>query len=716
MTSLQLFGVIFMTSVFLLSPSYAGLARCPERCTCRQRLTVVDCSEAGFTAIPTIPTTVQALILDNNPLVTLAPDVFCNATETRQLSLQNCQLRSISQLAFRGMKRLISLVLAKNSLSELPAELLVGNNQLENLVLSDNKFKISSLAPVISGLRNLKMLDLGNNIVDGESLPVEFSELVRLKTLKLDKVVISELSAGYLKPLANLSVTELVISGNLSNISQYALSDMTSLETLDVSDSAMMSYDAANLLHGLKNSTYLTVLNMDYVFNRPKTNSTIHKHFFQPLMSTSLKVIHFRGNPRAFNGILQHRLFKSLHGLTELYLDSCALHAVHSDALHGLGHLNVLSLKSNFLTCYDKPVCGFLMNKGHEFLSNLEILDLSYNNIVSSPDLVFHGRIFPKLQTLALSYNRLNRLSDGLFRGLDKLRFLDLAGNPIGVVEPEVFSDLSQLTTLHVNSTDVLHYLPDGMFEGCKKLKILDLADGDISEVDPRAFENLKKLEYLNLRNNYLGATASFSNATFGASDLWKLDLGYNRLTTLPGFISRLSGLQELFLDNNYLQDDSVLGLANNTVLQILDLSYNSITRVDQAFVKRHPRLSKVTMEGNPFICDCSLHRIGDSFLRANVTVVNYQSHNCAIPQSARGETIFTYKPSRWNCGLKDGIVPIVCVLCTLLVCLLAAIVRRVGCDRARIQIKDFCNWDNCYFRLSSNLEATDLNDQDSRL
>ena len=711
-----MFGVILMTSVFA-SPARSGSPdQCPIRCSCQHNLTVIDCSRAGFTAIPTIPNSAQALILDNNPLVTLAADAFCNATDARQLSLQNCQLRTVSELAFRGLRRLISLVLSKNSLSQLPGKLLAETDVLENLVLSDNKFTLSSLAPVISGLRSLKLLDIGNNIVDGETLPDEFSELVNLKTLKLNQVDMPELPGRYFKPLANCSVLELAISGRLSNVSKYALSDLTSLETLDVSGSVMTSFDAANLLHGLQNATYLTVLNMDSVFNRAKSNSTIHKHFFQALASTSVKVIHFRGNPRAFNGVLQHRMFKSLHGLVELYLDRCALHTVHSDALHGLGHLKVLSLKANFLTCHDKPVCGFLTGKGHESFSSLEILDLSYNNIVSSPDLAFHGHVLPKLQTLLLSHNRLSHLGEGMFRGLDKLKLLDLARNPIAVLEPGVFSDLSQLTALHLNSTDVLRNVPEGTFQGCRKLKILDLADGDIWRVDALSFRGLKKLQYLNLRNNYLGDRISLNFSTLDASGLWKLDLGYNRLTTLPGFVTQLADLEELFLDNNYLQESSVLDLASNAGLRVLDLSYNSITRLDRSIVSSHPRLSEVTLAGNPFVCDCGLAEIRDLFLDANITVVNSSNHRCSSPAEAKGQTIFTFKPSPWNCRLKAGIIPLVSVVCTLLVCALAALVRKIGCDRARIQIKDFCNWDNCYFRLNSNMEATDLNDQDSRL
>jgi Leucine-rich repeat (LRR) protein len=206
-----------------------------------------------------------------------------------------------------------------------------------------------------------------------------------------------ELPGDFFQPLENTSLINLVFSGNICNISQNVLSDMTSLQILDVSDTKMTSLDAANLIGGLKNASGLHSLIMDRVFNIVNVNSTIHKHFFHSL--GSLKELSFKVNPYAFNGLLQHRLFKPIRNLLRLDLDSCGLHGVHSDAFYGLKHLKYLSLRGNFLTCYDKAACGFISENNHKSLSSLEILDLSHNNInLYDHDLSFRGSVFTNLQ------------------------------------------------------------------------------------------------------------------------------------------------------------------------------------------------------------------------------------------------------------------------------------------------------------------------------
>ena len=447
---------ILMTVFPLVSLDNSPVPHCPPRCVCFHDLDTVDCSKSGLSIIPVIPKSAEVLILDNIHIGTLVDDIFCNLTQARLLSLKNCDLTIIKRHAFRGLTDLTSLILANNHLIELPDDLFSDVEGLETLDLTDTRLSLASLAPMLSGLKRLKLLDIRHIVIDVDILPDNISELTQLRTLRLGDEVMLRLPTGFFQTLENVSVIDLVISGKVSNVSEYVMSDMTSLQRIDVSGTTMTSSDGANFLYGLQNASKLNILIMDEIFNKVKVDSAIHKHFFQSL--GALTVLSFQNNPFAFNGALLHRAFKPLKRLQRLYLDGCGIHEIHVDAFYGLKHLKYLSLRSNLLTCFDKSSCGFISQKQHMTLSNLEILDLSDNNIkLYSHELSFRGSVFPGLKELYLSHNKFNRLTEDMFHSLPKLNFLDLARNPVTLIEPGTFFDLPEMTTLHLNGTQVRH-------------------------------------------------------------------------------------------------------------------------------------------------------------------------------------------------------------------------------------------------------------------
>lgn len=77
-------------------------------------------------------------------------------------------------------------------------------------------------------------------------------------------------------------------------------------------------------------------------------------------------------------------------------------------------------------------------------LTDLTRLDLSNNQISILPNHIFAN--LSELQTLILSYNKLQCIEAQAFRGLTKLRVLSLHGNDISTIPDLTFADLNSIS------------------------------------------------------------------------------------------------------------------------------------------------------------------------------------------------------------------------------------------------------------------------------
>ena len=108
-------------------------------------------------------------------------------------------------------------------------------------------------------------------------------------------------------------------------------------------------------------------------------------------------------------------------------------------------------------------------------LSNLEVLSLSGNSLVSLPVGVFDNT--QNLEYLYLSNNSLVSLPEGVFDNNPELKELQLSGN--GLVS-----------------------LPEGVFDNNPNLTTLSLDNNSLVSLPPGIFANLLKFEYLVTENN----------------------------------------------------------------------------------------------------------------------------------------------------------------------------------------------------------------------
>ena len=137
-----------------------------------------------------------------------------------------------------------------------------------------------------------------------------------------------------------------------------------------------------------------------------------------------------------------------------------------------------------------------------------------------------------------------------------------------------------------MDATDILldgndlKRLYDLSFLGRKSLNALFLNNSNVMSVTNRTFQGLTSLQYLHLEDN--------------------------QLTRLEGEeMLNLTGLRELYLQNNRLEYINTALFKPMERLEVRDLSGNRLTQLSIWTISQ-PYLSRVSLAGNSWLCECS--------------------------------------------------------------------------------------------------------------
>ncbi|MED6205130.1 hypothetical protein PIB30_015033 [Stylosanthes scabra] len=295
---------------------------------------------------------------------------------------------------------------------------------------------------------------------------------------------------------------------------------------------------------------------------------------------------------------------------------------LHLPTLTALPSLQHLILRQNYFSLGNLSVSPFCA---------LQTLDLSSNNF--SGDFPFHLLLpCPALTSLNVSRNLITGVTpkEPAFRFGASLLHLDLSRNQLSqpqiltytlsncqallllnlsdnrisaqLTENILTAACANLTTLDLSHNHLSGELPHSFV--VDSLQLLDLSGNNFSGVFSRfGFGSCRNLVWLSLSHNALSG-GEFPSSLRNCQALETLDLSHNELgPNIPGsLLAGLKSLKELFLGRNNFNGEipSELGMACDSLLQVLDLSSNGFTgTIPSALCSSSSPLEKMLLADN---------------------------------------------------------------------------------------------------------------------
>ncbi|XP_014523175.1 receptor-like protein 12 [Vigna radiata var. radiata] len=472
------------------------------------------------------------------------------------------------------------------SLMELP--------QLMYLNLSSNSFRGSHIPRFIASLINLRYLDLSSCDFSGQ-IPTQISSLSHLKYLNLARNYYLE---GSIPPqLGNLSRLQyLDLRGNsLEGYIPLQLGNLSNLHNLYLGGyNNALRIVSDKWLSNLISLTHLSFQSISNFNTSPTWLRMIAKlpklrelsligcglsdHFLLSLnpsnfnFSTSLSVLRL-----SENSFIQPMIFQWVSNTTS--------------------NLVELDLHGNLL-----KVSGSIPNRFGSAMISLKHLDLSYNDFKSENMKSIMN--ICTLRSLDMSGNNmtedlssiLRTFSSGCLRYL--LQDLNLANNQItGFISD--LSLFSSLKSLDISSNRLSGKIREGTGLP-SKLEHLSIGSNSLEGGIPKSFGNTCHLKSLDFAYNKLSEDLTIIfNHLSGCSrySLRELYLRENKFNgTLPDF-SMFPELKVLDLSSNQLKNGVPKSLRNATILQILNLSNNSLSEKFPTIIHHLSRYARDSLQ-----------------------------------------------------------------------------------------------------------------------
>lgn len=266
------------------------------------------------------------------------------------------------------------------------------------------------------------------------------------------------------------------------------------------------------------------------------------------------------------------------------------------------------------------------------------------------------------LKKFAIWFNRFERIESSVFKELESLEYLNLAGNNVSEIAELAFEGLTNLKGLYLYENQLkflrekifyplinleelfldrnfLQFLPSKLFGENKKLSLLILSKNKLVSLSPQLLDNLKLLMSLDLRNNscvnekidvnprdlriiYSKLKICFANDIVGASsELRELEAQMNLIRNKTDeFVKKILEVQkfmnspENYVENTVGSDDPDNGIAvrsqtleENIFLEPLNLidsksSFPSTTpKIVQESSRNIQKIRTMPIDNDPF-------------------------------------------------------------------------------------------------------------------
>nr|AAV41396.1 peru 2 [Solanum peruvianum] len=306
--------------------------------------------------------------------------------------------------------------------------------------------------------------------------------------------------------------------------------------------------------------------------------------------------------------------FGEFSDLTHLDLSHSSFTGVIPSEISHLSKLYVLRISSQYELSLGPHNFELLLKN----LTQLRELNLEFINISSTIPSNFSSH----LTNLRLSYTELRGVLPERVFHLSNLELLDLSYNPQLTVRlpTTIWNSSASLMKLYVDSVNIADRIPES-FSHLTSLHELDMGYTNLSGPIPKPLWNLtniesldlrynhlegpipqlpifEKLKKLSLRNNNLDGGLEFLSFNRSWTQLEELDLSSNSLTgPNPSNVSGLRNLQSLYLSSNNLNGSIPSWIFDLPSLRYLYLSNNTFSGKIQEFKSK--TLSTVTLKQN---------------------------------------------------------------------------------------------------------------------
>lgn len=199
---------------------------------------------------------------------------------------------------------------------------------------------------------------------------------------------------------------------------------------------------------------------------------------------TSLKTIYFYSTSLS-NGIT-NGFFQQIPQIEEISLHNCELFSSNTeDSFRGLSELKTLYINGNSYSALNVDLFRDLKKLTH--------LTLDFNGIDQLP-----AKLLPSsLEYLSLRNNSLRFITRNMFSQLTSLNTLYISENEIEYISESAFYNLAKLKYLHLQNNKITTFTENHL-NGLKNLVWIDISGNEVEYLDSGIFDGLESLEYLN--------------------------------------------------------------------------------------------------------------------------------------------------------------------------------------------------------------------------